>query len=132
MARPFRQTEYRGFSTVSSSGFTRLFDIDLVKQDLLNHFNTRKNERTRDSSYGSILQDLLFEHQTSLNTKLVVEEVIRIIKTDRRVTITEIEVKEGDYSIEVNCNLFYVGLQVPFEFKLVFDIKNSLIMTPEE
>jgi len=36
---------YNGFSTYNRSKHFRLTDFDLVRQDLMNHFNTRKGEK---------------------------------------------------------------------------------------
>jgi hypothetical protein len=37
---------YKGFSTVDESNKSnQVYDFDIVKQDLLNHFNTRLGER---------------------------------------------------------------------------------------
>ena len=36
---------YRGFSTLVNAKKYRLTDFELVKQDLINHFNIRKGEK---------------------------------------------------------------------------------------
>jgi phage baseplate assembly protein W len=56
---------YKGFSTVDESAIsTRLYDFELVKQDLLNQFNTRRGERVMNPSFGTIIWDLLYEPLT--------------------------------------------------------------------
>ena len=56
---------YRGFSTVSTGtqNFT-LYDFELIKQDLLNHFYIRKGERLMQPNFGTIIWDMLFEPLT--------------------------------------------------------------------
>jgi len=50
---------YKGFSSVNASNFgNKLFDFDLIKQDILNHFNTKKGERLMNPNFGSIIWDL--------------------------------------------------------------------------
>ena len=46
---PIKQKAYRGFSTVNpeSTSFQQ-FDISLIKQNLLNHFNIRQGEKLSD------------------------------------------------------------------------------------
>jgi phage baseplate assembly protein W len=129
----FRRTLYRGYSTIGVKSSRRLYDIELVKQDLLNHFNTRKNERFRDAAYGSIIPDLLFEHKTAANTNEIVTEVIRIVKTDNRVILTNVNIlDDGDYGITVDCTLLYVGLDVPFDFRVKFDRDTGIAATENE
>ena len=36
---------YKGFSTLAGVKSNQLYDLDLIKQDLINHFYTRKGER---------------------------------------------------------------------------------------
>ena len=43
---PVAQRSYRGFSTVNPESTTfQLFDLALIKQDLINHFNIRQGEK---------------------------------------------------------------------------------------
>ena len=56
---------YKGFSTISPDAENfALFDFDLIKQDLLNHFNIRQGERLMNPKFGTIIWDLLFEPLT--------------------------------------------------------------------
>ena len=50
---PIKQKAYRGFSTVNpeSTSFQQ-FDISLIKQNLLNHFNIRQGEKLSDKILG--------------------------------------------------------------------------------
>lgn len=126
MLPPYRKTTYRGYSSVGRSRYQKLFDIDLVKQDLLNHFNTRKNERVRDATYGTIIQDLLFEHKVNKNKDAIVNEAIRVINAETRVAIISYTVTEDAYSISIDFDLFYIGLEVKDTFRVNFDIKNGI------
>ena len=56
---------YKGFSTVDeTSTSVKLFDHEIIKQDLLNQFNTRKGERVMNPMFGSIIWDLIYEPLT--------------------------------------------------------------------
>jgi len=52
---------YRGFSTVNQNteGFA-LYDFELIKQDIINHFHIRQGEKLSDPTFGTIIWDLLF------------------------------------------------------------------------
>lgn len=132
MATPIRTTLYRGFSSVNRTKLTNVFDIDLIKQDLLNHFNTRKTERVRQPAYGSSILDYLFEMQVSGNVQRIVEDVIRIINEETRVRLLDISVVEEDYSVTVNCDLLYVGDNKQFDFKVKFDADAGIIQEIED
>lgn len=121
MALPFRRTQYRGFTTVDRKKLSTTYDVDLVKQNLLNHFNTRKTERVRQPAYGSLILDYLFEIKNEGNVQKIVEDVLRIIQEETRVTLLDVSVEEGDYSVTINCDLLYIGTNTQFAFKVKFD-----------
>lgn len=85
------QTLYRGYSSVANKEIdTSLFDMELVKQDLLNHFNTRIGERVNRPRFGSIIWDLMFNPGDARTEALIVQDAERIIGSDPRVKALEI------------------------------------------
>ena len=130
--KPFRNTQYRGFSTIGSKKLSTLFDIDLVKQDLLNNFSIRKTERVRQPTYGCNIMDYIFELQTDGNVQKIVDEVIQVIENDNRVVLLDITVTEGDYSVTVDCDLLYIGTRTQFDFKVKFDAEAGIVEEIEE
>ncbi len=85
------QALYRGYSSVANKQIsTSLFDLELVVQDLLNHFNTRIGERVGRPKYGSIIWDLLFDPSDSRTEALVVQDAQRIIQDEPRVELLEL------------------------------------------
>jgi phage baseplate assembly protein W len=71
---------YKGFSTVSTSTESfNLYDLDLIKQDLLNHFHIRQGERLMQPSFGTVIWDLLFEPLTEQVKELILQDVNQII-----------------------------------------------------
>lgn len=102
------QAIYRGYSTVANSEIsTSLFDLDLVMQDLLNHFNTRIGERVGRPLYGSIIWDLLFDPSDSRTESLVVQDAMRIIQDEPRVGLLELlpHVSIDTHTIELKIKL---------------------------
>lgn len=84
---------YRGFSTTATDGLnTKVFDAELVRQDLLNEFNTRLGERVGRPQYGSIIHDLLFDLGDPRIESMVQADISRIINADPRVVPLEITV----------------------------------------
>jgi phage baseplate assembly protein W len=52
---------YRGFSTLVPNKKFRLTDMELVKQDIINHFNIRKGEKLMNPNFGTIIWNVLHE-----------------------------------------------------------------------
>jgi hypothetical protein len=73
---------YKGFSTSSGNKSNMLYDIDVVKQDLINHFYTRKGERVMEPTFGSIVWDMLYEPLDESAEEDLIEDCTRIIDED--------------------------------------------------
>lgn len=130
MVLPFRQTQYRGYSTTGTqqTKFNEVFDVELVIANLFNHINTRKTERVRDANYGSILKDMIFEHKTDTNIQEIVDEVLRVIQTEPRVSIVNFDLNtDVEYQVEISVILLYQPLDIQAELKLSFDLENGII-----
>ena len=83
---------YRGYSSVANTQIdSALFDLDLVKQDLMNHFHTRIGERVGRPQFGSIIWSLLFDPGDPRTESLVIQDAQRIISEDPRVTLLEMK-----------------------------------------
>lgn len=116
---------YRGFSTVDESTTNvKLYDFDLIKQDILNQFNTRKGERVMYPNEGTIIWDLIFEPLTADVKQLIANDIDRILNSDPRVVPTLINIVEQDYGFLLELTLTYSGSDVSENMILNFD-KNS-------
>lgn len=110
-----------GFTTVG--GLRVLYDGELVSQDLLNHFYTKKGERAMNPKYGCIAWDMLFELMTDANRNIIEEDVRRIISTEPRVSVIELTVEgnEENGEIIIRIQLLYKPLGTKQELQLIFD-----------
>lgn len=102
------QQIYKGFSTVDPNNRgSKLYDYDLIKQDILNHFNTRKGSRVMNPEFGSIIWDLLMEPLTEVNRQLLTKDIERICKFDPRAYPIQININEYDqgYLVEITLRL---------------------------
>lgn len=116
---------YKGFSTVGDSvSNVKLYDFELIKQDLLNQFNTRKGERLMNPQFGSIIWDLIFEPLTVEVKQLIANDIDRILASDPRVTPTFVNIVEQDYGFLLELTLTYGGTDVSDSMILSFD-KNA-------
>jgi len=84
-----------------------LTDLDLVKQDLLNHFLTRKGERVMRPEYGSIIHDVLMEPFDDLTKQDVEDECRNIVGNDPRVELLDVSIENSDHLLKVELYLEY-------------------------
>lgn len=117
---------FKGFSTIPNGDNIlnrnwTLYDLDLVKRDLLNHFHTRRGERPMMPTFGCLIWELLFDPMTESNIELIVEEARRVIQSDSRVRMENIEVREIDQGLVINFLLHFEPWGVFENFSVEFD-----------
>ena len=118
---------YRGFSTVDPTRTENtLFDFDIIKQDILNHFNTRKGERVMNPGFGSIIWSLLMEPLTEEIRTILKEDIEAICNFDPRVVTTQLDVVEYDSGFLIEITLQLVGTNQSSNMRLTFDQKVGL------
>jgi phage baseplate assembly protein W len=124
--------KFKGFSTVNKKwGNFKLYDIDLAKQDLLNELYTRKGERIMSPEFGSIIWDLLFDPISDETTKLIEEDMQRILTKDPRLELKQLDVQEDIDSqiITVAIILNYVPTATLTELIATFNRDTALSRT---
>jgi phage baseplate assembly protein W len=121
---------YKGFSTISPDAENyALFDFDLIKQDLLNHFNIRQGERLMNPKFGTIIWDLLFEPLTEDIKFLITENVNTIINYDPRLVAKDVIVTTYESGIQIECILSFLPYNIQQSMQLRFDQANGLLST---
>jgi phage baseplate assembly protein W len=121
-SKPVKQSAYRGLSTVNPDNdqYT-LYDIGLIKQDLLNHFHIRQGEKLENPEFGTIIWDVLFEPMTEALKEAIVNNVTDIINNDPRVNASEVIVDQYESGIQIECVLTYLPYNISEQMKLTFD-----------
>jgi phage baseplate assembly protein W len=99
---------YRGFSTQGKSGNFRLTDFELIRQDIINHFNIRKGEKLMRPNFGTIIWNVLFEPFTDDLKSVIVSDVKSIAQYDPRVSFDNIIITEYDQGIQIELQLRYL------------------------
>lgn len=118
---------FSGFST-SGSVFSRqwtLYDIDLIRQDLLNHFNTRFGERVMRPTFGCRIWDYLFDQLDDIMVQKITDEVQRICESDSRVEVVDIDVYQLDNGVRVEITLNYIPFAVVNTFTVDFENRQT-------
>ena len=128
-AEPVPQA-YKGFSTVntSSKGYA-LYDLELIKQDLLNQFHVRKGERLMNPNFGTVIWDLLFEPMTEQLKEIIVGNVNEIINYDPRLVAKDVIVTTYESGIQIECTLTFLPYNIQESMQLRFDQENGLLST---
>ena len=100
---------YNGFSTVNRSKHFRITDFELVKQDLINHFNLRKGEKLMNPDVGTVIWDMIFEPLDETSKATIMQDVNRIIASDPRVAAENVIVTQYDRGIQIEIELRYIS-----------------------
>lgn len=119
---------YKGFSTINteSENFA-LYDLAIIKQDLLNHFHIRQGERLENPEFGTIIWDMLYEPFTPDIRNAIVKNVENIINFDPRVKADQILVTPYQSGIQIECELIYLDYNISEKMQFKFDQDNGLI-----
>ena len=118
---------YVGFSTVNSKNpGNKLYDFELIKQDLINYFNTRPGERVMNPSFGSAIWSLMFEPLTEDTRQLIQQDIIKICKSDPRIYPSQINVREYDQGYMIELTLVATASNQSANLLMTFDQKNGL------
>ena len=113
---------YKGVSTVNPDNTSPvLYDLSLIKQDLLNHFHIRQGEKLSDPTFGCILWDLLFDPLTDATKQLIIENVNQIIDHEPRVLADSIIVDEYENGIAIYATLTYLPYNISETMRVNFD-----------
>jgi len=121
---------YRGISTVNDGNSSKvLYDLALIKQDILNHFHIRQGEKLSDPEFGTIIWDALFEPFTGDMKNAIIENVSNIVNYDPRVRVNNIIVDQFESGLQVEISLTYLPYNISEQMKLTFDQNNGFLNT---
>jgi phage baseplate assembly protein W len=122
---------FKGFSTQGREFLdSKLYDIELVKQDLLNHFNIRKGEKLENPEFGTDIWNYLFDPLDDETKNAVISDVESVVNYDPRVTLDQIEVQEFEQGLSVKMTVLYIGYAIGETINLLFDSEQGLLQGP--
>mgnify|MGYP001208444535 FL=1 len=121
---------YRGISTVNpENSSTVLYDLALIKQDLLNHFHIRQGEKLSDPEFGTIIWDALFEPLTDNMRDAIKNNVTKIVNYDPRVSVDQITIDQYESGIQIEISLTYLPYNISESMTLKFDENAGFLNT---
>lgn len=118
------------FTGLSTAGATvskqwTYHDIELIKRDLMNHFNTRVGERVMRPTWGCKIWDYLMEPLTPGIRDLIAGEAIRICENDSRVTVEDVQIISMASGVRVELTLRYKPFSVSETFYVDFEARQA-------
>ena len=122
-------TTYKGFSTQNDTRKFRLTDFELIKRDLLNHFNVRRGEKLMRPTFGCDIWNYLFEPMTEEVKTKIVDEVKAVIDYDPRVNADSINITSYEQGIQIELDLSLVDTDQRSSMVLRFDQNQSAAMS---
>ena len=100
---------FKGFSTVDQAKPPyKLRDLELVKQDLMNHIHTRRGERVMLPNFGTNIPLYVFEPKTQATLEAIESELLEVFDADPRVQFIGMNVTEKEHLVEIAVELQYV------------------------
>jgi phage baseplate assembly protein W len=119
---------YKGFSTANDTNMTaKIYDFDLIQQDIMNMFQTKKGERVMNPEFGTIIWSLIYEPFTADVKQIISDDVTRILNYDPRATPTQINIREAENGLIIEATLYYKQQDVSELMKFSFDKELGLV-----
>jgi phage baseplate assembly protein W len=113
--------KFIGYTTEGTARI--LYDINTSIQGVLNWFNTPYGSLDWNPTYGSIVQNLLFETKNVTTENLLKADVQKGFATDPRLKLTNLTMYQLTNGYSVNCEVSYLGGN-PVTLSLQFDGKD--------
>jgi phage baseplate assembly protein W len=110
-----------GFNTINQFKKFTLVDFELIKRDLANAFNIQQGQLPGRPQYGTTIWSFIFENQTIEVEENIVKEVQRVVGTDPRLGITDIQLYSQSNGMRIDLSLQVVTETSPRTLSLVFD-----------
>lgn len=118
---------YKGFSSKETTKNYKLYDIDLVKQDLINHFYIRKGEKLENPEFGTVIWDIIFDQFTEQVKNIIAKDVEDIINYDPRMSVNSVFVDSTPQGIRIQADVTYIPFNVNERMTFDFDRRNAII-----
>lgn len=118
-----RRLFYKGidFNSYNKNKGIKKYNVEIVKQDLLNHIFTRRGERVMMPKFGTVIPDLIMEPLDQVSVEAVREDLVNVFNYDPRVILQDLIVRPifEENAIVAIADLFYLELN----FNGLFDIR---------
>jgi phage baseplate assembly protein W len=114
-------TNYRGFSTIERFKKFKMTDLELVKQNLFNHFNIRKGEKLMQPGFGSQIWSMMFEPLDEQTKSMIEADVKKVVGYDPRTKVNNVIVTQFDHGVQLDIEMEYLPTNKSDTLRLNFD-----------
>ncbi len=118
---------YRGFSSNNPNARNGvLYDADIIKQDIYNHFMTARGERVMMPKFGSIIWDYLYEPLDETTKSIVEQDARDIVSQDPRVNLEAVDVIGFEHGIQLNLTLLLISQNMVEQMAIEFNVNQTI------
>lgn len=111
-----------GFSSINDNKKSnKIYDIDLIKQDILNQFMCPKGSRWRNPEWGSIVWEKLYEFLDDATIEEIEQDCIRIVESDSRVTLVNVNLDKDTHGLKISLEMVYTPLNLNFDMFITYN-----------
>jgi phage baseplate assembly protein W len=116
-----KQARYKGFNTSDKTRPTYSeYDVELIKRDILNHFETRPGERVNRPEFGTRIYEYLMDPHDTITKELINDDVMRVIASEPRVSLIESHVVDREHAVIIKIVLKYLDFDLSEEMYIEF------------
>lgn len=120
-----RRPYFVGFNTVGQLlPPYSLTNIDLVKRDINNHFATPLGARVMLPNFGTRIYDYLFDPFDEYTKNAIIEDAVRVIESEPRVSLVNIDVFQEDQALNILMILLFQPDAVTDNMFVTFSLKD--------
>lgn len=92
-----RSAKFRSYSTTMGGKSGRIYDLDVIREDILNMVHTRKGEYPLDLDRGFLIHDFLFSPiLNEVEKNMIIADARKQLEEDPRFSINDIQVFNDD------------------------------------
>lgn len=124
--RIIRKPYFVGFNTVGQPAPPySLTNIDIVKRDIINHFNTPVGSRLMMPTFGTHIFKYLFDPFDDYTKNTIISDAVRVVKTDPRVDLVSIDAFQQEQSLIITMDLNFKPESVTQNMFVTFSLKDA-------
>ena len=115
-----------GFNTVDQPNPPySLTDIELVKRDILNQFQTPMGSRVMLPDFGTNIFSYLFEPFDEITKDAIISDAANVVNSDPRVQLQSLDAYQQDQTLNIIIYLLFVPQNVTDSLYVTFSLQNQ-------
>lgn len=123
--RVTRTPYFVGFNTVNQPNPPySLTNLELVKRDILNQFATPMGSRVMLPNFGTRIYEMLFDPFDEYTKNAIVEDAVRVVSSDPRVSLVSCDVYQEDQALNVIMVLLFKPESITDNLFVTFSMKD--------